>query len=126
MYLERSGTDMIFGSSYSTITSTLTNALNTITTTSEVFIAMSVQYMARNTDYMLCIYISQTSSGYTYSDCIDSITIGTSVLSDGGSLTIDLGPGLSGHVKSLHISHVHEHPVTMAWFILSYDSYRPH
>ena len=62
--LRRSGNNIIQQTDYSGSTITFSSAVSTLSSTTWTFIGISIGWMSRNNDYMMCAYISQSSTTF--------------------------------------------------------------
>mmetsp|Transcript_43280 Transcript_43280/g.50811 ORF Transcript_43280/g.50811 Transcript_43280/m.50811 type:complete len:114 (+) Transcript_43280:1098-1439(+) len=81
-----------------------------------IFIGFSVGWMARNNDFMICIYGYQAVTSYESGNCASSMTISTTDFGSGTTLYIELGPGLTGYIKEVYITNHLEHSHVFQWF----------
>ena len=62
--LRRSSNDIILDTDYSGSTITFSSAVTTLSSTAWTFFGISIGWMSRNNDYMMCAYISQSSTTF--------------------------------------------------------------
>ena len=124
VYLERSGTDINLKTTYSSNIITFANAASLLDSSMWIYIGMSVGWMARNNDFMICGYIFQSSSSYEYGNWNSAFTITPAEFSSSSIFTVDFGPGLNGYVKEVYITDILEHPSVYQLFKNSFGGQR--
>ena len=124
VYLDRQGNDLRIKSTYSANSIVLTNAINSLDSTGWIFLGISVGWITRNDDFIICGQVSQSTTSYESGNCSGPFTIAASDIVDGAFLSLSLGPGLSGSLKSIYISDILEHPSVFVLFKSSFSQVR--
>ena len=64
VYIDRNSNDLRLKTTHSGLSFTFSNAVSSMSSSGWIFMGLSVGWMARNNDFMICGYVHQPSSGY--------------------------------------------------------------
>jgi cysteine-rich repeat protein len=102
-YLARDSSDLVLRTTQGIPVVTFSGANGSISGSAWTFIAISVGWLARNDDFVMCGYIYQ-SGNYDYGDCSTKFTISTTDMGTNDILYVEFGPGLTGNIKETYVT----------------------
>jgi cysteine-rich repeat protein len=122
LYMTRSGSDLVFTTTDSTtVTITFSGALAPIISGAWVYIGMSVGWLGRGDNFMICAYIFQETR---YENGKWKWTVVSTNLPPGQTISLDFGPGMNGHIHEVYTSNHLEHFEMFKLFKYTFGIYR--
>ena len=122
LYMERSASNLVFSTTDSTTTTiTFSGAMAPIVSNEWMFIGMSVGWLGRGDNFMICAYVFQATR-YENGEC--KWTVVSSYLPSGQTISIDFGPGMNGHIHEVYTSNHLEHFEMFKLFKYTFGVYR--
>ena len=104
--LKRSSNDIIVETDYSGATISFSSAISTLSSSTWTFWGISIGWISRSNNYMMCAYISQSST--KFENWVSGISISDGALNSGSSLSVKIG-GVSAYVREAYITDYLEH-----------------
>jgi hypothetical protein len=125
MYLDRNANDIRLKTAIVSTTVTFSGAITNINNSGWTFITLSVGWLARGDNFIMCGYIYQAGN-YEFGDCSTTFTISTSDMGNGVTLYIEFGPGLIGSLKEAYVTNHLGTPYIFSLFKSSMGTQRYH
>jgi cysteine-rich repeat protein len=125
MYIDRNANNIRLKTTQGATTVTFSGAISSINISGWTFIALSVGWLSRNNNFIMCGYIYQAGN-YDLGDCSTAFTISTSDMGNGVTLYTEFGPGLIGTLKEAYVTNHLGTPYIFSLFKNSIGTQRYH